>query len=321
MIAPPDQIAPELATVIEAARRLRRRNADDADRALLATVDLRPVMGGFNNTVYTFTHNHETLCLKFYRVDDRRRTEREWQALRLLESWGETVAPRPIACQWRPHAPAIVMEQVDGESLGERSLGAAQLAAVLAARQRLYARTPALVDQLLPTVVGDVPAIVRRVASGEKALTLQACSEVEGAAQAVLRAWLRGPEPGSLLQPAPLVFASGDGNLANCLWDGTSVRLVDFEYSGWSDRAFDLADLIEHVQSRATPDTLWDEVPDRLTMLPAERHRLAAARRLFSLFWVVVLWRQRGQPDERLAAQIERARALGADRPASPLTN
>jgi hypothetical protein len=43
------------------------------------------------------------------------------------------------------------------------------------------------------------------------------------------------------------VFGSGDGNLANYLWDGTRVRLVDFEYSGVSDRAFELAEATEHV--------------------------------------------------------------------------
>jgi thiamine kinase-like enzyme len=33
----------------------------------------------------------------------------------------------------------------------------------------------------------------------------------------------------------PPVFGSGDGNLANFLWDGSRVRVVDFEFSGRSE--------------------------------------------------------------------------------------
>lgn len=32
------------------------------------------------------------------------------------------------------------------------------------------------------------------------------------------------------------------------------TRLLDFEYSGWSDRAVKLATWVEHVRSRPTPD-------------------------------------------------------------------
>ena len=39
-----------------------------------------------------------------------------------------------------------------------------------------------------------------------------------------------------------LVFAQCDPNLANHLWDGHSVHLVDFEASGRGDRATELAD-------------------------------------------------------------------------------
>jgi len=47
------------------------------------------------------------------------------------------------------------------------------------------------------------------------------------------------------------VLGQGDGNLANFLWDGGQVRIVDFEDSGPSDRAFELAVLVEHLSAVA----------------------------------------------------------------------
>src|SRR4051794_32299866 len=65
---------------------------------------------------------------------------------------------------------------------------------------------------------------------------------------------LRGFRGGPLdrLDAGDPVLGQGDSNLANFLWDGTEVRIVDFEDSGPSDRAFELADLVEHIS--AWPD-------------------------------------------------------------------
>jgi hypothetical protein len=43
------------------------------------------------------------------------------------------------------------------------------------------------------------------------------------------------------------VFAQCDPNLANHLWDGHRVHLVDFESSGRGNRTTELADFVEHV--------------------------------------------------------------------------
>jgi len=48
------------------------------------------------------------------------------------------------------------------------------------------------------------------------------------------------PRPGT----AP-VLGRADGNLANFLWDGTRIRIADFEESGRSDTSFELAELAE----------------------------------------------------------------------------
>ena len=85
------------------------------------------------------------------------------------------------------------------------------------------------------------------------------------------------------------VLGQGDGNLANFLWDGGQVRVVDFEDSGPSDRAFELAVLVEHLS--AWPDARLDTGPflARFSLTGPEKTRLTESRRLCALFWLLML--------------------------------
>lgn len=66
-------------------------------------------------------------------------------------------------------------------------------------------------------------------------------------------AWLRGGKFDKHFLPGDdVVLGQRDCNLANFLWDGRRIRLVDFEDSGASDRAFELASFVEHV-------SVWSE--------------------------------------------------------------
>jgi hypothetical protein len=102
--------------------------------------------------------------------------------------------------------------------------------------------------------------------------------------------WLARPGMGTAGEPdLPSVFGPGDGNLANYLWDGRRVQVVDFEDSGRSDRAFELAEITEHVAS-------WVEQPLDVTVFlrhfdltVAESARLTQCRRLLALVWLFLL--------------------------------
>ena len=103
-------------------------------------------------------------------------------------------------------------------------------------------------------------------------------------------AWL---DSGSADGPASVtgqpVFAQCDPNLANHLWDGHSVHLVDFEASGRGDRATELADFVEHVTVWAHPGIHADTFLDRFDLNPGERQQITQLRRLFGAFWVMRL--------------------------------
>jgi thiamine kinase-like enzyme len=85
------------------------------------------------------------------------------------------------------------------------------------------------------------------------------------------------------------VFAQGDPNLANHLWDGNSVHLVDFEASGRGDRATELADFVEHVTVWAHAGINAEAFLDRFDLDPGERRQITQLRRLFAAFWVMRL--------------------------------
>lgn len=85
------------------------------------------------------------------------------------------------------------------------------------------------------------------------------------------------------------VFAQGDPNVANHLWDGNSVRLVDFEASGRGDRATELADFVEHVTVWAHAGIHAEAFLDRFDLGPGERQQITQLRRLFAAFWVMRL--------------------------------
>ena len=103
-------------------------------------------------------------------------------------------------------------------------------------------------------------------------------------------AWLTSDAPDRLaFTDDDVVLGQGDCNLANFLWDGTQVRLVDFEDSGLSDRAFELAILVEHISAWSEVSLEADPFVALFDLTASERHRLREFRRLAAFFWLLLL--------------------------------
>ncbi len=102
--------------------------------------------------------------------------------------------------------------------------------------------------------------------------------------------WLQSGDPDRLAAAdVPPVFTQGDGNLSNFIWDDGEVRLVDFEDSGRSDRAFEIADTVEHISMWVTDAVDTDQLTDALALDGAERVRFNVSRRLWAVFWLLML--------------------------------
>jgi thiamine kinase-like enzyme len=112
----------------------------------------------------------------------------------------------------------------------------------------------------------------------------------------------------------PAVFGQGDSNLANFLWDGQKVRIVDFEDSGRSDRAVELAMFAEHLS--VWHDAGLDAYPliAAFNLSPAEAAKLVESRRLAALAWLLFLRpggrASRRNPPGTLRRQAERLLSL-----------
>ncbi len=130
----------------------------------------------------------------------------------------------------------------------------------------------------------------------------------------VRRAWQAGADwfrggPLDRLDAGDPVLGQGDSNLANFLWDGTEVRIVDFEDSGPSDRAFELADLVEHISAWPDASLPADVVLGSFGLTAAKQVRVREYRRLCALFWLVMLLPGRPGHDRNPAGTLERQAA------------
>jgi Ser/Thr protein kinase RdoA (MazF antagonist) len=232
---------------------------------------------------------HAGTVTKTFRLRHGDEADREWSALALLERHAPGLAPTPLKRDTRDGSPVVVMSQLPGAPLGAEPLTAAQTSGLARAIDRLHAAVPG--DQLaaLPVrrsggaeMLDDLRAWVAEPAPPRAVPVAEALS-------AATR-WLHSAEAASLTgPPVDLVFTQSDGNLANVLWDGTTCRIVDFEDSGVSDRAYEVADLLEHVSASLRGVVDHDALTAALDLSDAQRHRLVTARRMFATFWLLML--------------------------------
>jgi hypothetical protein len=247
-------------------------------------------------TAHELARTSDGLVLKRYRQDAGDRPGREWRALRLLQKHAPGLAPEPVAVDLDVSPPFITMGEVPGQALGGQPLSLAQLRGIGAALDRLHTSVPlSALDDVFPfRPRGGTDGLARRLAAQPRPVNDPATARAydEG-----LR-WLAGTEADQLLTEdlTAAVLGRGDHNLSNFLWDGHQVRLVDFEYAGRCDVSGEIAELVEHISARCTPDALWQEFLEGLELSRAERARLRAARRLRAVMWLLMLFP--GQPGD-----------------------
>lgn len=203
--------------------------------------------------------------------------EREWRALNLLAEYAPGLAPVPIELD----GVNVAMSRLDGVTL--RSMAHPRPMKELAlALTELYSAMPAQVLADVPLRLWHLEELRAQIAKWCAAW--QSRDELSDLAVSEGARWLAGWEPsGDGVTP---VFGAGDGNLANYLWDGSRVRMLDFEDSGRSDKAFELAEIVEHVAFWVDGEA---DLLAHIDLTPAEERRLADCRRLHALTWFFLL--------------------------------
>lgn len=244
----------------------------------------------------------------------RAESEREWQALNLLAEHAPGLAPEPISADLASPRPVIVMSLLPGNPLSRGLVTDIELDAAAEAIDRLHRALPAsrLAAIEGPGNLDRVESKARQMAADCNTDALDSATrDAYGAALAWLDRDWAGSSAAAIRWP---VFAQGDGNLANYLWDGREVRIVDFEDAGRGDRVQELAEFVEHlaVWNRGGVDA--DAFLDRFDLSPAERSRATQLRRLFAVFWLMMLLpggpSHRRNPPGTLDCQVSRLQGL-----------
>ncbi|MFD4764019.1 phosphotransferase family protein [Streptomyces sp. NPDC058439] len=249
--------------------------------------------------------------IKRFRRGSREECEREWRALTLLSAYAPGLAPAPQSADLAAEEPVVVMSRLPGEPLRSQLLSEQQLKALAVATSEMYAAVPAGALEKIPVRPGQQHELIAKIRAWTPRARPRVSAEVGEAMDCGLD-WLARSGFGQVAPPdVPQVFGPGDGNLANYLWDGSRVRVVDFEESGLSDRPFELAEITEHVASWVDQPLDVEMFLDQFDLSATERTRLLACRRLLALVWLFLLsfddpQRPRNPPGtaERQAARL-----------------
>ncbi|MBD0735706.1 phosphotransferase family protein [Streptomyces sp. CBMA29] len=246
-------------------------------------------MGAHQWSTHAITVSADRVTKRFLPAAHER-AAREWRALTLLDRYAPGLAPRPYSREMSADArPVVAMSLLPGVPLRGAPLDGERVACLAKTVQALHEALPADVLAEVPMRPDREPVIVRRLRGWAPRVRGLVDAEVDAVVVAGL-AWLDASGLDRTERPAVSeVFGPGDGNLANYLWDGSRVRVVDFEDSGRSDRAYELAEITEHVAS-------WVEHPldvraflAHFELTAAESARLRECRRLIALVWLFLL--------------------------------
>jgi thiamine kinase-like enzyme len=218
---------------------------------------ITPVGGGMNNLLYRVTGAAGDLAVKFTKRDGRDRAGHEYGALRALAQAGLDLAPAALLLDRGRYAlPVVVQTWLPGEA-SERLPGTEdEWSALLEHLVRVHGVTPEQVDVHLDPPPLDANSAVQarenvRWQMARVPLEAQPDSllEILGRLEAdALPAW---PAP-------PLGLCRCDNNLRNYIRRPGTWASVDWEYSGWGDPAFDVAQWATHASYTDVPLSRWD---------------------------------------------------------------
>jgi len=251
------------------------------------------------------------VVVKRYRSRQNDEPHREWRALALLHEHAPGVAPVPISADLDAEPPIVAMSRLNGTPLA--SGPSADLAvAIASAVERVQDAVPSHTLADLPPRAGHPLELLGQVRTWCAAVQHPAHDPTVAGALRAAEVWLRQPALEAVLEhPTRPVFGTGDGNLANLLWDGAEVRLVDFEYSGRSDRPYELAELTEHISVRTADGPGMEHVLERFDLDAAEADKLKTCRRLLAAFWLLrIMSSDRGDPRTRAKIVTSQATRL-----------
>ena len=307
--------------ILEAIALAVKTEDQPAHQVLKSGVSIHPLSGAGNHNVLGLHLEGHSYCLKQPKVTNRHEgnpelvLRREVGGMCMLIDRVPGLCPQPLS--WNSVPAWLLMELLPGSHLGNVALTESQLVELGAAYKALYQITPTTLGERLWVIDWDIRFHVEWMRDHLPMLVNAGCED-EAAAEAssLMGDWLDSDDPAWFLETSDwIVFARGDQNMANAMWDGERIRFVDFEYCGWNDLPRDLSLVTDHVQSYATPIEGWNIFLEQFDLTPTQHRRLQAGRRRQALSWLAKECLKpgslRGLPEgNRVEILLDRARIL-----------
>ncbi len=215
------------------------------------------ITGGRNNRLYRVTDSEADIVVKFSQRDGRDRAGREYGALLALWQAGLRIAPQPLLLErTRYPQPVIVQTWLVGDVSGTPPATDNEWYALLQHLATIHTLTPDKVQHPLTDAV-----LSPRTAEACKQLIHDQCAHIPGEIQPkTLPDFVARMEATSFpdFSAAPTALCRTDPNILNFIRRPSGWASVDWEYSGWGDPAFDLADLFAHAAYLGVPESRWE---------------------------------------------------------------
>jgi thiamine kinase-like enzyme len=291
-------------------------------------IEVTRVSGGANNAIFRMELGGQAYACKLCVDDERHRSSREYQSLRLLAHLEMDLAPAPVGLDESLAIfpfPAVIYRWLPGFSL-QPPLDQGKLEALLDSLQRLHSCRPEHVPDFhlqeawfhwfdfdpylkeLDELLNLFGAWIGECGAEGKDIFWRLTRLVE-----LCQARLTGSRTDPSRRAVPACLCRVDTNLANAIWcHDERLRWVDWEYSGWGDPAMELADVRWHAALVGLSDEQHDWLRQNYRPATADRQfaaRLAAWDCLMAARWPFLilrrLWSEANGPDRVRLTQPE----------------
>jgi hypothetical protein len=244
--------------------------------------------GGRNGRVFHVRNEQADLAVKLTARDRFDRAGREYLALMALAEAGLEIAPKPVVLERDRHPnPVVVMTWLEGSVADDPPTADDEWHRLVEHVAAIHQVTPQTTRLILPDAVLSMHDSASGIARIHQ--EVDAIPRVDQSAD--LRALMGRFESHAFptWPTPPVALRRGDPNIRNIVQRPGPWASVDWEYSGWSDPAMEVADLIAHAAYLEVPAERWEWVTRqyaRLVTDPGVASRIAVYTALMYGFWV-----------------------------------
>lgn len=218
---------------------------------------ISPVQGGRNGRVFRATHDQADLAVKFTARDQHDRAGREYQALQALAEAGLDIAARPLLLDRDRHPiPVVVMTWLDGMVADEPPTSEDAWRRLVEHLITVHTLTPATTAVQFQEATLSMRSPEDGIARIHQEIAVIPSADRPRALQVLMERFEAAAFPA--WPPVPSALRRGDPNIRNFVQRPGPWASVDWEYSGWSDPAFEVAELTTHVAYLDVPAERWE---------------------------------------------------------------